>query len=55
MENIEESGVAKSKRFARLQSLERYSLHSYVFNYIRDAILDGRYKPGDALVETRLA
>jgi len=55
MENIEENGVAKAKRFARLQSLERYSLHSYVFNYIRDAILDGRYKPGDALVETRLA
>ncbi len=55
MENFEENRVAKSRSLAKMQSLERYSLHSYVFNYIRDAILNGRYKPGDALVETRLA
>lgn len=55
MENFEDSRMAKSRSIAKMQSLERYSLHSYVFNYIRDAILNGRYKPGDALVETRLA
>lgn len=55
MDDFEESRVAKAKRFAKMQLLERYSLHSYVFNYIRDAILNGRYKPGDALVETKLA
>ncbi len=55
MENFEESRAGKSRKFARMQSLERYSLHSYVFNYIRDAILNGSYKPGEALVETRLA
>jgi DNA-binding GntR family transcriptional regulator len=53
---MEDFGESKSpKKFTMMQSYERYSLHSQVFNYIRDAILNGRYKPGDPLVETKLA
>lgn len=44
-----------SKKSLRLQAYGQYSLRSRVFHYIRDGILDGRYKSGDALVETKVA
>lgn len=34
---------------------EQGSLSSQVFNKIQDDIINGRYKPGDSLVETKLA
>ncbi|MGI6112624.1 MAG: GntR family transcriptional regulator [Mahellales bacterium] len=34
---------------------DQHSLRARVFNHIREDILDGRYKPGDSLVETKLA
>lgn len=34
---------------------DKHSLTAKVYNYVRDNILDGTYKQGDFLVETRLA
>ena len=38
-----------------LNSKDKQSLSSKVFKYIRDGIIDGRYQPGEYLVETKLA
>lgn len=34
---------------------EKYSLRGKIFNILRQQILDGKYKAGDSLVETKLA
>lgn len=44
-----------SRRFSDMLPHEQHSLRFRVFEYIREDILNGRYKPGDSLVETKLA
>jgi len=34
---------------------EKYSLRGKIFNILRQKILDGKYLPGDSLIETKLA
>lgn len=34
---------------------EKYSLRGKIFNILRQQILDGKYLPGDSLIETKLA
>lgn len=40
---------------AQFLDADQHSLRARVFNHIRESILDGRYEPGDSLVETKLA
>jgi DNA-binding GntR family transcriptional regulator len=41
--------------FADQNELAKYSLTGRVFKQLSDQILNGKYKPGDSLVETKLA
>ncbi len=44
-----------SNRMPELEPMEQNSLRARVFNYISEEIINGNYKTGDPLVETRLA
>jgi DNA-binding GntR family transcriptional regulator len=44
-----------SKKFMEVDPHDQHSLRGRVFKYIREEILNGRFKPGESLVETRLA
>lgn len=43
------------KKISEMELHEQHSLRAQVFHYIREDILNGRYKSGEALVETKLA
>jgi len=48
-------GCDLTRRFKEIDPHDQHSLRARIFNYIREDILNGRYKPGDNLVETKLA
>ena len=44
-----------SQNIFKQDGTEKYSLRGKIFNILRQQILDGKYLPGDSLIETRLA
>ena len=43
------------KKFSDMEPFRQHSLRTWVRDYIREGILNGRYKPGDSLTETKLS